>query len=351
MKTKLITFTVIATLIIVATVAMASSALITESFFEDSTDFEFEEDFEFSFDFEPFIPEEMMTEIYFELEEALPELFSIESVESTFEDICTLITDNDFDLTDEMQIKNNFIATAVNYSMNPTELDYVKNLFTEGYDMEKVLEIYEFLRWTNCDIETIADIYATGIENSNDENWIYEAYDKFFDRTDDILSVEDIAYYVGSGITVEEIVGVYELSFAGAKTTKQMLSERLSGENWNTITASSLSKTPEVVINAPEMTIDEIMLFRNISVRHRKDFTEIADVNGETVKLNDEVRSAERTRALEKDRLMVEFDITPIADESTEKRTIEYANDKPQSFSYYEEQDEDLIPVEEPEVE
>lgn len=343
-------------MVLITSVTALCSENVQNMFVEDCTDvteFETEEEFEFGFDFdfEPVIPEEMMTGIQFELEEVIQEVFSMESVENTFADVCAMIAENDFELADEMQIKNDFIATALNYSMNPTELDYVKSLFEEGYDMEKVLEVYEFIRWTDCDIDVIAGIYDAGIENCDEENWIYEAYDKFFDRTDDILSVEDIAYYVENGITVEEIVGVYELSFAGAKTTKQMLSERLSGENWNTITASSLSKTPEVVINAPEMTMDEIMGFRNISVRQRKDFADIADVQGEHVELNEEARSAERTRILEKDRLMVEYDITPIADETTEERTVEYANGKPQVFSVEEEREEDLIPVEEPEVE
>ena len=323
-------------------------------FFEDYTDvteFETEIDFDFGFEFEPLIPEEIMTEIQVELEEVVQEVFSMESVENTFADVCMMIEENDFELVDEMHLKNDFIATAVNYSMSPTELRYVKNLFEEGYDMEKVLAVYEFIRWTDCDIESIAGIYDAGIENCDEENWIYEAYDKFFDRTDDILSVEDVAYYVENGITVEEIVGVYELSFAGAKSTKQMLSERLSGESWNEITASSLSKTPEVVINAPEMTMAEIMGFRNISVRQRKDFAEITDVQGDRVELNEEARSAESSRILEKDRLMVEYDVAPIADEASERRTVKYANGKTQVFSVDEEHEEYLIPIEEPEVE
>lgn len=278
------------------------------------------------------------------------EKFFVESVKNVFDDVCTIISENDVELYDGMKIKSNFIATALNYGMNSEELNYIKNLFEEGYDMEKILEVYEFIRWTNCDIDVIAGIYDVGIANCDEENWIYEAYDKFFDRTDDILSVEDIAYYVESGISVEEIIGVYELSFAGVKTTKQMLAERLSDENWNTIAASSLSKTPETVINAPEMSMDEIMEFRNISVRLRKDFVEIADVKGEHVEINEETRLSERARILEKDRLMLEYNVTPIQNEKTEKRKAEYATDRPYEIND-DAREEDCIPVEEPEVE
>ena len=341
-------------LVLITGVTALCSESVQTVFMEDTTDVtevELGTVVDFGSVVEPVIPGELMTEIQIEIEEIIPEVFSIESVENTFEAVNTMITESDFDAADAMKIKNDFIATAVNYGMNPSELNYVKTLFTEGYDMEKLLDVYEFIRWTDCDITAIAGIYDAGIENCDEKNWIYEAYDKFFDRTDDILSVEDIAYYVENGITIEEIVGVYELSFAGAKTTKQMLSERISGEDWNTITASSLSKTPEVVIDAPEMTMDEIMGFRNISVRQRKDFAEIADVQGERVEINEEARSAERTRILERDRLMIEYDVTPIADETTEEHTVEYANGKPQVFSIEEESEEDIIPLEEPEVE
>lgn len=334
-------------IVMITSITALCSENVKNLFAEDCTDVT---EFEFDFDFEFGIPEEMMTGIPPEFGD-IAEAFSAESVENTFIDVCALISENDFELADEMQIKNDFITAAVNYGMSPAELAYVKNLFEEGYDMEKVLEVYEFIRWTDCDYTAIAGVYEAGIGNSDKENWIYDAYDKFFDRKDDILSVEDVAYYVGNGITVEEIVGVYELSFAGAKTTKQMLSERLSGETWNVITASSLSETPEAVINAPEMTMDEIMGFRNISVRQRKDFTEIAEVKGGHVELNEKARSAERSRRIEKDRLMVEHNVTSIVDDVPEERSVDYANSKPQVFNAEEECEEDLIPVEEPEVE
>ncbi len=227
-----------------------------------------------------------------------------EDDEVLFEDVCRIIDSEDLNAADEASLKNAFISAAFDYSMTNDEMGYIKNLFQEGYDMEKVVEIYEFLRWTNKDYSFIEAIYDAGIEKSDEENWIYDAYDKFFEREDDMLSVEDVAYYVDMGIGLDEIAGAYELSFSGEKTTKAMLGERIEGKKWNEIAASSLSETPQAVINAPEMSIDEVMMFKNVSVRQRKDFSEIAVVTGDRVVLNEGTAMEEERIAEEKTRLL-----------------------------------------------
>lgn len=356
MKTKLIALTVLL-LILTATVATANNVIDTKALFENPTEFATNstdesfsenEEIDFSIDF----PQEFNPPT-----ESLEEFEVYETTDSfNFSETELMALDNylqlnDFEDIDANRIKHKIVQTATDFEMTDDEFKFITSLINEDYDIEKVLDIYEFLRWTDCDYTAIAGIYDQGIKMGDNPNWIYDAYDHFFDRKDDMLSVEDVAYYVNNGITVDEIVGAYELSFAGAKTTKQMLSERLSGNSWNTITATSLSAAPESVINAPDMTMDEIMAFRNVSVRQRKDFTEIADIHGDRVTLKEEAISAEREKALEKNKLMTDNNIAPVFNTKTNTDTTIYANNTPQIFNTEQIFEEDLIPIDEPEVE
>lgn len=359
MKTKLTLLTVLL-LILTATVATANNAFDTKVLFENPTEFEhatnstdesfseFNEELDFSIDF----PQEFNppTESLEEFDVYEP-IDSFNFSETELMSLDDYLQTNDFEAIDTNRIKHKIVQTATDFEMTDDEFKFITSLINEDYDIEKVLDIYEFLRWTDCDYTAIPGIYDQGIKMGDNPNWIYDAYDNFFDRKDDMLSVEDVAYYVSNGITVDEIAAAYELSFAGAKTTKQMLSERLLGNSWNTITATSLSSTPQAVIDAPTMTMDEIMLFRRVSVRQRKDFTEIADINGDRVTLKEQAISAEREKSISKSKLMTDNNITPVFNTKTNTDTTLYTNNTPQTFNAEQITEDDLIPIDEPEVE
>ncbi len=352
MKQKLILTITLASLLILATVAMANGTLITQTIFEDATDYsEFdlsiEEGTEFELDFStlPEIPTAPSIEI---VEEEI--FFSDEFAESALVEFDEHINSGHIDSLTQKQTKNKFINTMVDYRMTTSEAEYISSLLEE-YDADTILDIYKFLRWTDADISVIPQIYSEWEENCEDKHWIYTAYDKLFNRTDDMLSVEDVAYYVGSGITIDEIVGAYELSFSGVKSTKEMLDERLCGESWNNITASVISDAPEVIIAAPEMTISDILNFHNYSVKMRKDISEIISVENDTVELTANAVSELQNSHSLKQKFIKQFDaeVTPVKTESADKSTIS-SNSSP--FTYEQDEylyEEDYIPVEEPE--
>lgn len=352
MKTKLITLTVIATMLVVATVAMANGTLITETIFEYATDssdaFFLEEDFEFGLDLSD--PHERPTSTSYELVEDAAFFFN-EFAEASIISFDNYITAEISDSEELKQIKNKFINVMVDYRMTSDELEYITTL-SGNYDIDMLLDIYKFLRWTNSDISIIPEIYRTGEENSDEKHWIYDAYDKALNRTDDMLSVEDVAYYIASGLSIDEIAGAYELSFAGIKTTKQMLNERLNGASWNSIAAPVISDTPNVITEAPEMTINDILTYRGYSVRMRKDVSDILYVeNGIVTVTADVVSELQNSHGL-KQSFIKQFDAdipvikpepnnTILSDSDTS--TLIYETDK---YLY----EEDYIPVEEPEV-
>ena len=337
MRKKLFLLTTVATSLIIATVAMASGNFTAIVEFEDATHFEDETQ-----NAELFIEEN----IFVSDEASLPEISS----EDVISEFCEHVSAKALDLAEQTQLKSKFIDVITTYNMTLDEAAYIKNL-TDGYDMAKVLDIYEFLQWTNSDVSILEEIYLEGIANSDNKNWIYDAYDRLLDRTDDMLSVEDVAYYVASGISVEEIAGAYDLSFAGVKSTKEMLDERISGLDWNTIAAEVISKTPQTILDAPEMTINDIMKLRNYSVRIKQDVSDIIAIEDDAVKLKDTAISKMNDMRKTKQSLAEEYDVVPISQKSNE-RAVEYEEAAPIMIEQEEYLfEEDYIPVEEPEVE
>lgn len=297
-------------------------------------------------------PEEGFFEL--EMNDSVEEiaLFSV-SAQTYVQALDDYITTNDFEEPDARRIKNRFISTLADFNMSTTEAGYVNSLIAEDYDIEKVLDIYTFIRWANADISMIEQIYLAGESNSDEEYWIYDTYDELLNRDDDILSVEDVAYYVASGISVDEIAGAYELSFSGVKTTKEMLAERLDGETWNSIAASVVSSNPSFMENAPEMSIGEILTYKNYAVRARADISDIIEINNDTITISDTVINGLNTLSQVKQRLIDLYDAEISVEEPEINLPYNYSDDA-EAFIFDEDAyltEDDLIPVEEPEVE
>ena len=353
MKNKLIVAIATATLLTIATVAMASSGITLISF-EDSTDctdvfFNVEEDFSFDFNISEKI--EFPTQPAFELveEEISFNDFTEESITTLSNYIETLSIDTEL----QKQFKNEFINTAVDYSMTSDEIDFVNSLILEDYDISLVLDIYKFLRQTDSDISIIPEIYHAGEKNSDEKFWIYNAYDQIFNRTDDMLSVEEVANYIAEGITPEEIAGAYELSFAGVKTTKQMLNERINGASWNTIVSTFVSDNPQTIANAPEMSISEIMLYRSHSIKTRNDFADMITIENNAVSLKEDILLEANDALAFKYDLMKKFDAeAPVSKASAHTNDDSVLNNTPITITPEEYIfEEDYIPLEDPEVE
>ena len=155
---------------------------------------------------------------------------------------------------------------------------------------------------------------------------------------------------MNSGVKIDEIVGAYELSFAGVKNTKQMLSERLEGKTWNEIAATTLSKTPQMIENAPEMTINEIVQFRAQAIKMRKDISEIVTIEDGKVRFSEDALNQQLLAAENKRNYIEEFDAyLPV-----EKAKVESSYSDEENGVIYnmkEDLEEYDIPVDEPEVE
>ena len=253
-------------------------------------------------------------------EPAAEEVVFNETIESYMEQFNKYVIDNEFEENDRKKLENRFINTITDYKMTEKEFEHVSTLINDNYDIEKVLDIYEFLRWTNSDVDMIVDIYIEGGNNSDKKFWIYDTYDKINARYDDMLSVDDVAYYVGRGLTVDEIAGAYELSFAGIKTTKAMLNERLDGKTWNEISADIISENPDEIKNASEMTIDEVMYLRAYSVKTRKDVSKIAELNEGKLKIKDDIKHEQREKHNIKQNLIKKYDAEPKIEMAEEKK-------------------------------
>ncbi len=145
---------------------------------------------------------------------------------------------------DEVQIiLKKYIDASVLYDMTEEESDYLISLCNLDYDIEKLLDIYNFLKIANNDdISLIKIIYKTGEGNFNSKFWIENAYVKIADM-DDALTMEEMLKYTSSGISIEEIVMVYEMSLQGNKTEREMLDARINGQTWSKIASEAYGIT------------------------------------------------------------------------------------------------------------
>ena len=118
--------------------------------------------------------------------------------------------------------------------MTPDESDYLVQLVTQGYDYEKLLDIYNFICLTDKDVSIMCDIYDKA-DFDDEKFWLENAYDSVTEN--DSLSLEDIYYYTDKEISANDILSAYELSLRGVKTIHEILDEKISGISWAEIAA------------------------------------------------------------------------------------------------------------------
>jgi len=106
-----------------------------------------------------------------------------------------------------------YIEASILYNMTPEENDYIMGLVDNGYDFEKLVDIYIFLKNTNHDLSLMQEIYDQGA-NFPTAHWIENTYETIV-FGDEGLSVEDIMTYTAQGITTDDIAMAFELSLKG----------------------------------------------------------------------------------------------------------------------------------------
>ena len=218
MKTKLITFTVIATLIIVATVAMASGGLISGSISE--SDF-FEPSFDRLADFMGYDTEEKFEE---------------------------------------------FHKTALfmgKYCTTKDSFSFIENMILSGCDAQTTMDIYQFYLTTNEPISIVKQIYDmvyTGEPIKNRDVVFENAFNKLTDNKCGVLTEESVITYLEKGLSVDDISEANVLSRKGVMTIQEILDALLQGSTWESIIETvsgeeiTVSDTNETVSIASTMT-------------------------------------------------------------------------------------------------
>ncbi len=172
----------------------------------------------------------------------------------------------------EKEYLKRFALITNNYNVDYSDRVTVAELIEAGLDTDRLLEIYEFIQITNAPIDAVEEIYLN-MENYNAT--IEEAFAMYNNSSDDELSVEDVEYYVGNGIPVDDIFAAYEISLSSGQRLRDMLDKKLSGLSWQRIimgenisdeenelsireilyifsVANMLDETPENIINVSD---------------------------------------------------------------------------------------------------
>ncbi len=281
-------------------------------------------------------------------------LFSADMLGDAVKEIGKFAETGDFTNEEINHLKSRLILTAVEYKMTASETEKMKELISLNYDVDILCDIYAFLRKTSSGIDMVEDIYIEGEKYMEDAFWIYDAYDRLLGREDDMLTVEDVAYYAGSGITIDEILGAYDLSFMNVKSTKQMLDERLTGESWNSIAAEIVAPGYEAFALADEMEIGEILEMREAAIMQREPLKNVIEIDGNKATLCESADERWDSIIREADELADLYNMGKITIRSEDKlesrrEAFKSMGKKPEVYST--DEDEDDIPVEEPEVE
>lgn len=144
--------------------------------------------------------------------------------------------------SDEINIVISKLSDAIAVgNMSETDMEMLFSLAAEGYDFEKLVDIYNFIRLTDKDISFVKQIYdeADGFE---DTFWIENAYEKLTVSEEDMLTIEDMYQYTDEGLSVDDILMAYEMSFKGNIKIKDALDARVGGESWQGIAVTGYDK-------------------------------------------------------------------------------------------------------------
>ena len=132
-----------------------------------------------------------------------------------------------------------YAESCIMYNMSKAESEYILSLVNEGCDFGALLDVYQFLQHTDKDLSVVRELYAYyDEEGNNEEFWIENAYAAVTGTEQNALSREDLEYYLDRGISIKDIVNVYEMSLAGVYTEKEILDRHINGESWAEISSS-----------------------------------------------------------------------------------------------------------------
>ncbi len=139
----------------------------------------------------------------------------------------------------------NYATFVQIYQPTKTEQKYITELVTEGYELDKLIEIYKFWLDTDEDIELIKKIYNAydPINEEEDNHWVEEVYNQITENKYGVLNREQIHAYYEKGLTRDDIITANRLCRLGKNTITEILDKRVSGTAWAEIIEKNYAKS------------------------------------------------------------------------------------------------------------
>ena len=124
------------------------------------------------------------------------------------------------------------------FSLSSDEISEFYELVSNDYDIEKLMEIFEFTIYTDKyrDMNYVKQIYDKADEMKIVGNyWVEDAYNILTDNRGGVLSQSQIAECIEEGFTIEEIYASNIMSRRGVYAVDEILKDRKSGKKWSDI--------------------------------------------------------------------------------------------------------------------
>ncbi len=187
------------------------------------------------------------------------------------------------------------------YQPTEAEQKYINQLVTEGYELNKLIEIYKFWLDTDEEIELIKkiyDAYEPTDDDEEDKHWVEAVYNQITENKYGVLDREQIHAYYDKGLTRDDIITANRLCRMGKNTITEILDKRVTGTSWAELieenyTKSTKNKIQKQAIGRSSQTEQykqiqngtEILDAYFLSKRTETDINEYLDKlsNGETI--------------------------------------------------------------------
>ena len=187
-------------------------------------------------------------------------------------------------------------------NMKLNELQYILELAAGGYKLDKLLDVYRFLKLTDEDVSYIPKIYDEAFD-FDDALWIEKAYERLTVAEEDMLALEDMYYYTDNGIDIDEILMAYEMSFKNNIKIKEALDARINGESWKHIAVTGYMLDE----SAGELLPDNLRDINRVITIARSLEADITDVLNPDTTLSKNAINAYSAKLAEKKRIRAEL--------------------------------------------
>lgn len=119
------------------------------------------------------------------------------------------------------------------FSPARSDVIYITDMVKEGYDLLKIVSIYDFLTDTNYDIVMVRKIYDIGkLVNFSGKYWIEDAFNAATNKKHGELTVAEINQYTDKGISYDDIKVASIISRKGVMTVKEIMEKKAAGVEW-----------------------------------------------------------------------------------------------------------------------